>query len=65
MRDGGGLALTDGQELVPLRSLGDDRCLGLPPDGDGDRFLVEFLRDADGVVRHLFQRGRVARRVAA
>jgi CubicO group peptidase (beta-lactamase class C family) len=58
-----GYALTDGRERVLLRSAGPDRCVGVPS-GPGDvPFLVGFLRDGDGAVRHLFQRGRVSRRV--
>ncbi|HXM55501.1 MAG TPA: serine hydrolase [Candidatus Dormibacteraeota bacterium] len=65
VRDDGGFWLTAGPERVSLRALGDDRCLGLPP-GPGDApFLVGFLRDGGGRVRHLVQRGRVSRRVSA
>jgi CubicO group peptidase (beta-lactamase class C family) len=65
VRDDLGFWLTDGRERVLLRWAGDDRCLGVPAGPGEDPFLVGFLRDADGGVGHLFQRGRVSRRVAA
>jgi CubicO group peptidase (beta-lactamase class C family) len=65
VRDAGHFALTDGRELVELRPAGGDRCLGMPAEPGDLPFLVGFLRDGGGDVRHLFQRGRVARRVAA
>ncbi|TMC08482.1 MAG: beta-lactamase family protein [Chloroflexi bacterium] len=63
--DEGGYALTDGRERVPLRAAGPDRCVGVPGEPGDVPFLVGFLRDDDGAVGHLFQRGRVSRRVAA
>ncbi len=65
VRDCDGFWLTDGRERVPLRSAGGDRCLGVPDDAAEAPFLVAFLRDGDGDVRYLYQRGRVARQVAA
>jgi hypothetical protein len=64
VRDDLGFALTDGRERVPLRSAGDDRCLSVPAGPGEDPFLVGFLRDGDGGIGHLFQRGRASRRVA-
>jgi CubicO group peptidase (beta-lactamase class C family) len=65
VRDDDGISLTDGLERVPLRSAGGDRCLGVPTAPDDAPFLVGFLRDGSGEVSHLFQRGRVLRRIAA
>jgi CubicO group peptidase (beta-lactamase class C family) len=58
-----GYVLTDGRERVPLRSAGPDRCVSVPAGPADVPFLVGFLRDGEGAIGHLFQRGRVSRRV--
>jgi len=65
VQDGGGFSLTDGREMVQLRSAGGDRCLGMPAAPGDEPFLIGFLRDGAGSVSHLVQRGRASRRVAA
>lgn len=57
--------LAGGQQRVPLRSIGDDRCLAVPADRREAPFVIAFLRDGDGRVRYVNHLGRVAGRVAA